>query len=267
LVAGCVNYPHMDTKLLTQLLESVRDGHVAPDAALARLRALPFEDLGFAKVDHHRQIRCGVPEVVFAQGKTVEHVTALFDSLGARGHTVLATRAGAEMFQAVAARHPKAQYNAPGRTITLWQEPRPPGEGLVIVVSAGTADIPIAEEARVTAEVMGANVETVFDVGVAGLHRLLAQSARLQQANALVVVAGMEGALPSVVAGLVESPVIAVPTSVGYGASFGGLAPLLTMLNSCAGGLAVVNIDSGFNGGQMAALINRLACRGARAPR
>jgi hypothetical protein len=235
---------------------------VAIDEALARLRHLPFEDLGFAKVDHHRRLRRGAPEVIFSQGKAVDHVVSLFEAISAKGETVLATRAAPETCAAVAAKFPKAEFNALGRTIVLWGPSRPAATGLVAVVSAGTADLPVAEEARVTAEVMGAKVETFFDVGVAGIHRLLAQSARLQQANAIVAVAGMEGALPGVVSGLVEAPVIAVPTSVGYGASFGGLAPLLTMLNSCSSGAAVVNIDGGFNGGYMAAVINRLACRG-----
>jgi hypothetical protein len=247
---------------LQQLLEQVRSGAVAIDEALARLRHLPFEDLGFAKVDHHRRLRRGAPEVIFSQGKAVDHVVSLFEAISAKGETVLATRAAPETYAAVAAKFPKAEFNALGRTIVLWGPSRPAATGLVAVVSAGTADLPVAEEARVTAEVMGAKVETFFDVGVAGIHRLLAQSARLQQANAIVAVAGMEGALPGVVSGLVEAPVIAVPTSVGYGASFGGLAPLLTMLNSCSSGAAVVNIDGGFNGGYMAAVINRLACRG-----
>lgn len=256
----------MNQNHLQQLLEQVRSGAVDIDGALAKLRHLPFEDLGYAKVDHHRRLRRGVPEVIFSQGKSTEQVVGLFEAISAKDETVFATRAGADVFAAVAAKFPKAQYNPTARTVVLWGPHRPPAVGLVAVVSAGTADMPVAEEARVTAEVMGAKVETIFDVGVAGIHRLLAQSAKLQQANAIVVVAGMEGALPGVVSGLVEAPVIGVPTSVGYGASFGGLAPLLTMLNSCSSGAAVVNIDGGFNGGYMAAVINRLACRGGREP-
>jgi NCAIR mutase (PurE)-related protein len=228
------------------------------DAVLAALRDLPYEDLGFAKLDHHRELRTGIPEVVLGTGKTPEHVGLIAERIAARAGRLLVTRATPEHYAAVQARVPDAVYHQEARAITLERTavPRRPG---VTVLCAGTADLPVAEEAAITAEMMGSAVERHYDVGVAGIHRLLDRLDRLRRARALVVVAGMEGALPSVVAGLVSVPVIAVPTSVGYGASFGGLAPLLAMLNSCAAGVAVVNIDNGFGGGYMAALINRTA--------
>jgi NCAIR mutase (PurE)-related protein len=226
------------------------------DAALERLRDLPYEDLGFASLDHHRALRKGFPEVVLGEGKTAEQVAAIAERLAARSDRLLVTRADVEMYQAVKERVPDAAYQASARAVTLDRsgEPRRPG---VAVCCAGTSDVPVAEEAAVTAELMGSVVDRMFDVGVAGLHRLLDKLERLRAAKALVVVAGMEGALPSVVAGLVSAPVIAVPTSIGYGASFRGLAPLLAMLNACAAGVAVVNIDNGFGAGFAAALINR----------
>jgi len=252
----------MDQTRLLELLESVRAGRVSPREAVERLRHLPFEDLGFAKVDHHRALRCGFPEVVLCQGKTSEQVSAIVDRLVERGSTVLATRAGPETYEAVRAEHPDALYHEAARAVVIQGERTPePAAGTVAVVSAGTSDQPVAEEARVTAEVMGCPVQAFYDVGVAGLHRLLAHREAIARAAVVVVVAGMEGALASVVGGMVDAPVIAVPTSVGYGASFGGLAPLLTMLNSCAAGVAVVNIDNGFGGGYLAALIARTAER------
>jgi NCAIR mutase (PurE)-related protein len=226
------------------------------DDALASLRSLPYEDLGFAKLDHHRELREGFPEVVLGLGKTPAQVAAIAERISARSGRVLITRVSAEHFAAVAALVPDAVYHADARLITVEREraPRYPG---VMVLCAGTADLPVAEEAAITAEMMGNAVERHYDVGVAGIHRLLDRVERLRRASVLVVVAGMEGALPSVVAGLVSTPVIAVPTSIGYGASFGGLAALLGMLNSCAAGVAVVNIDNGFGAGYMAALINR----------
>jgi hypothetical protein len=218
---------------------------------------MPFESLGFANVDHHRAIRCGFPEVIFCPGKTVEQVAAIFERLAASGGNVLATRAPREAYLAVAERFPKAEYHEAARAITLRQGGRRRPAGHVALVAAGTSDLGVAEEARVTAEIMDQRVTTHYDVGVAGLHRLLARSASLQSANVVVVVAGMEGALASVVGGLVAVPVVAVPTSVGYGASFGGLSALLTMLNSCASNVSVVNIDNGFAGGYIAAMINR----------
>ena len=247
--------------MLTQLLESVRSGEVPVDEAIERLRRLPFESMGFATVDHHRTIRCGFPEVILCEGKTTEQVRAIFAKLAAVGGNVLATRACGEMYEAVKADFAKAEYCELARTITLRQAAPVARAGRVAIVAAGTTDLPVAEEARITAEIMDQRVTTHYDVGVAGLHRLLACSEELQAADAIVAVAGMEGAMASVVGGLVAAPVIAVPTSVGYGASFGGLAALLTMLNSCASGVSVVNIDNGFAGGYIASLIARAAAR------
>jgi hypothetical protein len=247
----------MTEQALRELLESVRSGRESIDQALARLRSLPFEDLGFAKIDHHRGIRCGSPEVVYCQGKSAEQVVEIFTCRAQAGGNVLATRADADLFQAVARRHSAAEYHAAARAITLRQCDRVPNDGTIAIVSAGTSDQPVAEEARVTAEIMDQTTEAFYDVGVAGIHRLLTHVPALQQARVVIVVAGMEGALASVVGGLVDCPVIAVPTSVGYGSSFQGLAALLTMLNSCASGVTVVNIDNGFGAGYAAAVINR----------
>jgi NCAIR mutase (PurE)-related protein len=248
----------MDTKILEQLLEEVQAGRLPVSAALERLRTLPFEDLGFARVDHHRQFRQGFPEVVFAAGKSLEQVRGILTSLSARADHILVTRLSPDKAAALAPDFSAARYHPDSQTLTLSRGPVPDrGRGLILVISAGTSDIPVAEEALVTARIMGHRAEALYDVGVAGLHRLLAHQQLLAQATCFVVVAGMEGALPSVVAGLVDRPVIAVPTSIGYGASFGGLAALLAMLNSCATGIAVVNIDNGFGAGFLAALINR----------
>ena len=238
-------------------MQSVQSGEVLPEDACDRLKDLPFEDLGYAKVDHHRSIRTGMPEVIYAAGKTAGQVAGIFRSIATGGGNVLATRATREQFQAVAATEPRATYHELSRCITLQQNPTPARSGLVAVVCAGTSDLPVAEEARVTAELMGNTVDLIADVGVAGLHRLLAQRTQLQEASVLIVCAGMEGALPSVVGGLVAAPVIAVPTSVGYGASFGGLAALLGMLNSCSPNVSVVNIDNGFGAAYIATLINQ----------
>jgi hypothetical protein len=235
---------------------------VSIEDALEQLRSLPFENLdGFAELDHHRAIRTGFPEVVLGDGKTPEQLAAIAEKLAARGDRMLITRAGVERYQAVKERVPDCVYNATARAITLERarDAKRPG---VAVCCAGTSDLPVAEEAAVTAELMGSAVDRLYDVGVAGLHRLLDKLNTLRSAHALVVVAGMEGALPSVVAGLVSAPVIAVPTSVGYGASFRGLAPLLAMLNACAPGVAVVNIDNGFGAGYLAAVINRQSWEG-----
>lgn len=242
---------------LRELLESVRSGRQSVEQAVARLRSLPFEDLGFAKIDHHRGIRCGSPEVVYCEGKTVQQVVEIFGRRADAGGNVLATRATSDVFAAVAKHHSAAEFHDSARAITLRQSDREPCGGTIALVSAGTSDMPVAEEARVTAEIMDQSVQTYYDVGVAGIHRLLAHLPALHEASVVVVVAGMEGALASVVGGLVECPVIAVPTSVGYGASFHGLSALLTMLNSCASGVTVVNIDNGFGAGYTAALINR----------
>jgi len=220
---------------------------------------LPFEDLGFARVDHHRQIRQGFPEVIYCPGKTAEQIIKIFESQAAKGNNVLATRAEPEVFEALAAtkKYPKAQYEKLARTIILEQKKLPCSKSILPIVTAGTADIPVATEAKVTAEIMGQRTELICDVGVAGLHRLFDDLPKLQKANVIIVVAGMEGALASVVGGLVSCPVIAVPTSVGYGSSFEGLSALLTMLNSCASGVTVVNIDNGFSAAVSSTLINR----------
>ncbi len=240
------------------MLRSVSDGTTDVEGALERLRHLPYEDIGFAKVDHHRALRDSLPEVVLGQGKTAEQIVAISERLAEQTGRLLVTRIDRDVFDKLADRVPDAVYHEIARAATLDRNPTPPLPG-VCLVCGGTADLPVAEEAAVTAELMGNAVERVYDVGVAGLHRLLDHLPKLRAAHVLVVVAGMEGALPSVVAGLVAMPVIGVPTSVGYGASFQGIAPLLTMLNSCAPGVSVVNIDNGFGAGYLAAVINRLA--------
>ncbi|RKU37705.1 1-(5-phosphoribosyl)-5-amino-4-imidazole-carboxylate carboxylase [Candidatus Poribacteria bacterium] len=247
----------MEIEKLKTLLEQVKDGKVAIDDALQSLRTLPFEDLGFSKVDHHRQLRTGFPEVIFCEGKTVAHVKQISEHILAAGHPLLATRATPDMYEAVKEIASEARYNTLGRTITVSQS-NDAGTSGILVVSAGTSDLPVAEEAAETAQMMGNQPERLYDVGVAGLHRLISNHEKLLTARVIIVVAGMEGALPSVVGGLVDCPVIAVPTSIGYGASFGGLAALLGMLNSCASGVTVVNIDNGFGAGYSASLINRL---------
>ena len=249
----------MEIEKLRILLEQVKGGEIAVDTALQSLRTLPFEDLGFSKIDHHRQLRTGFPEVIFCQGKTVEHVKQISERILAAGHPLLATRATPDMYKAVKEVQPTARYNELGRTITVSQSAEDTGTPGVLVVSAGTSDLPVAEEAVETALMMGNPPERLYDVGVAGLHRLMSNHEKLLSARVIIVVAGMEGALPSVVGGLVDCPVIAVPTSIGYGASFGGLAALLGMLNSCASGVTVVNIDNGFGAGYSASLINRLS--------
>ncbi len=248
----------MDAQSLRRLFAEVRSGKLTPDEAVARARHLPFEDLGFAKVDHHRRLRAGMPEVILGQGKTPAQVAAIFARLAKHGGNVLATRSTERQFRAVRQKVRKAEYSLLARAIVLRRDPTVYGKGKIAVVSAGTSDIPVAEEAVVTAEVMGNEVQHLYDVGVAGIHRLLANRKVLAEARVLIVVAGMEGALPSVVGGMTGVPVIAVPTSVGYGASFEGLAALLGMLNSCASNVTVVNIDNGFGAGYVASLINRL---------
>jgi NCAIR mutase (PurE)-related protein len=248
----------VNAESIRKLFEQVRNGSVTPDDAVARLRHMPFEDLGFAKVDHHRALRAGMPEVILGQGKTPAQVAGIFVRLAKHGGNVLATRADAKQFAAVKKKIRGAEYRELARAIVLHRDPTKYGKGIIAVVSAGTSDIPVAEEAVVTAELMGNQVEHFYDVGVAGIHRLLANREALTKARVVIVCAGMEGALPSVVGGLVGVPVIAVPTSVGYGASFEGLAALLGMLNSCASNVSVVNIDNGFGAGYVASLINRL---------
>jgi hypothetical protein len=248
----------VDAKHLKALLQQVRTGDVSPDDALEQIKTLPFEDLGFAKVDHDRAQRVGVPEVIFGPGKAPDHFMEIFTRLAERGNNVLATRVNEEQVVMTAARFPGVEHNRLARTLVLRQKCEKPGKGIIGIVSAGTSDIPVAEEAAVTADIMGNDITRLFDVGVAGLHRLLAHSEELRQARVLVVCAGMEGALPSVVGGLVGVPVIAVPTSVGYGAAFGGIAALLGMINSCASNVSVVNIDNGFGAAYVASLINRI---------
>lgn len=247
----------MNQEKVRVLLENVQNGAVSCDEALGALRDLPFEELGFAKVDHHRGLRQGFPEVIFSQGKTPSQVAAIAVALHSRGATVLATRASHEAFEVVREALPAANYSEIARLIHVAGEIEPQLPGRVGVLCAGTSDLPVAEEAAGTLEAMGAAVERIFDVGVAGLHRLLHHRPTFNACDVLIVCAGMEGALPSVVAGLVDVPVIAVPTSIGYGASFGGLAALLGMLNSCANGIAVVNIDNGFGAAAFAASILR----------
>ena len=248
----------MNSESIHKLFEQVRTGQISPDDAVEQLRHLPFEDLGFAKVDHHRSLRVGVPEVVLSQGKTPAQVAAIFKQLARHGKNVLATRASKSQFAAVKKTVPGAKFEESARAIVLRRDRQIYGKGLITVVSAGTSDIPVAEEAVVTAEVMGNEVERLYDVGVAGIHRLLAHRQSISRSRVIIVCAGMEGALPSVVGGLVGVPVIAVPTSIGYGASFEGMAALLGMMNSCASNVSVVNIDNGFGGGYVASLINRL---------
>lgn len=245
-----------DDRML-EMLTQVRAGAISPDQALESLRHLPYEDLGFAKVDHHRALRDWLPEVILGHGKTTEQVAAIAERVAARSDRLLITRVGPECYQAVREVLPDAIYHPIARTVTVNRQTGRTVRAGVMVVSGGTADMPVAEEAAVTAEMLDCQVERVYDVGVAGIHRLFDQLPLIRQARVIVAVAGMDGALPSVLAGLVSVPVIAVPTSVGYGANFGGLAPLLTMLNSCAAGVAVVNIDNGFGAGYLAALMSR----------
>lgn len=248
----------MDNKNIRQVLEDLQSGKVGIDEAYGRLKHLPFTDLEFAKVDNHRALRKGFPEVIFCQGKTPEQVRDIAATILGNGNSLLATRADHAVYEAVKSIDPGAVYHSQARVITVDRRSNRDGLGCVTVISAGTADVPVAEEAAITAGMLGASVERIFDVGVAGLHRLLAFHEKIASAKVIVVVAGMDGALPSVVGGLVSCPVVAVPTSIGYGAHFNGLAPLLTMLNSCASGVAVVNIDNGFGAGYIAALINRI---------
>jgi NCAIR mutase (PurE)-related protein len=248
----------MDQAQLKGLLEQVRAGAIGVDDALERMRHMPFEDLGFAKVDHHRALRHGMPEVIFGKGKSPSHIEQIAAALLERSPNLLATHTTGEAADLVTARFPDAEYFPASRVLRVWRDREVRGKGRIAVVCAGTSDIPVAEEAQLTAETMGNEVEVIHDIGVAGIHRLMSSRERLTQARVIVVCAGMEGALPSVVGGMVSCPVIAVPTSIGYGASFHGLAALLGMLNSCASNVSVVNIDNGFGGGYVASLINRV---------
>ncbi len=248
----------MDQKQLRDLLEGVRAGEIEIGAALDRMRHLPFEDLGYAKLDHHRALRHGLTEVIFGKGKTADQVAGIASRLLEKSRNLLITRADESIASGLKANFPETEYFPLSGAVRIWRDRTIHGKGKLAVVCAGTSDIPVAEEAQVTAEIMGNEVDSIYDVGVAGIHRLLASSERLGEARVIVVAAGMEGALPSVVGGMVSVPVIAVPTSVGYGASFQGVAALLGMLNSCASNVTVVNIDNGFGAGYVASLINRL---------
>ncbi|HQF85917.1 MAG TPA: nickel pincer cofactor biosynthesis protein LarB [Acidobacteriota bacterium] len=247
----------MNEQELRRLLESLQRGEIPVEGALERLRHLPFEDLGFARVDHHRALRHGFPEVIFGRGKTVAEVTAIAERIIDRTANLLITHATPEMFEALSARFDGLTHHARARCVTRCTDATDRGRGTILIITAGTADLPVAEEAMVTAQIMGNRVELVADVGVAGIHRLLSVREQIAAASVVVAVAGMEGALPSAVGGLASCPVIAVPTSIGYGVSFGGVAALLGMLNSCASNVAVVNIDNGFGAGYVAALANR----------
>ena len=248
---------------IRDLLERVQSGAVSVEEAQRLLRDLPYEDIGFAKLDHHRGLRSGFGEVIYCAGKTCEQVVEIYRRFREKGANVLGTRAGADHAAAVVAAFPDCVYDATSATITMTIAAQPP-TGCIALCAAGTSDMPVAEEAALTAEFFGARVDRIYDVGVAGIHRLFAQLERIRRANCIIAVAGMEGALPGVIAGLVDVPVVAVPTSVGYGANFGGLSALLTMLNSCAEGIGVVNIDNGFGAGYLATQINRLADSGKR---
>jgi hypothetical protein len=252
----------MSPEALRVLLAQIRDGLVTPEEGVHRLATQPYEDIGFAKIDHHRSLRTGMPEVIYAAGKTDEQVVAIFGRMSANGANVLATRVAPSAAAAVVAAHPKAVHHPIARTVSLQQQATGARGGFIAVLCAGTSDLPVAEEAAVTAETMGHRVVRIHDVGVAGLHRLLAHHTQLIEARVLIVCAGMEGALPSVVAGLVSAPVIAVPTSVGYGAAFGGIAALLGMLNSCSPHIGVVNIDNGFGAACLAHSILETAAQG-----
>jgi NCAIR mutase (PurE)-related protein len=248
----------MDAEQLRSLLEGVRSGALDIDAALERMRHLPFEDLGYAKLDHHRSLRHGITEVIFGKGKTPDQITEIATRLLEKSSNLLITRTEAAVAARIQGIFPEAEHFPLSGAVRVWRDRAMHGKGKLAVLCAGTSDIPVAEETQVTAEIMGNEVEAIYDVGVAGIHRLIAHSERLMAARVIVVVAGMEGALPSVVGGLVSVPVIAVPTSIGYGASFQGVAALLGMLNSCASNVAVVNIDNGFGAGYVASMINRL---------
>lgn len=251
----------MNADHLRQILRQVRTGERTVEDAAAALKDLPYEDLGFARLDHHRALRQGFPEVIFCEGKRIEHVVAIAQHLAREHPVVMATRASPEVFGAVQAEIPQARYYAQARIIVLGEpQVRSDGARPVLVVSAGTSDLAVAEEAVITAQTMGSRVERLYDVGVAGIHRLLNARERLDEAGVIVVVAGMDGALPAVVGGLVAGPVVAVPTSIGYGTGLGGVAALMTMLNACAPGIAVVNIDNGFGAGYLAHVIQRQMC-------
>jgi NCAIR mutase (PurE)-related protein len=248
----------MDQSYLMNILNQVAGGNLDPQEAMQQLKELPYQDLGFANIDQHRNLRTGHPETIYCEGKTPEQVAAIVDKMKEKNTNILGTRASAEIYEKVREIAPEAIYYPAARVFVVKKKEELLSEKIIAVITAGTSDIPVAEEAAITAETMGNRVERIYDVGVAGIHRLFGRLDRIRAANVIIVVAGMEGALASVVGGLVDKPVIAVPTSVGYGASFGGIAALLTMLNSCAAGVAVVNIDNGFGAGHLASSINQL---------
>jgi NCAIR mutase (PurE)-related protein len=249
----------MNIRKLEDLLKRVKSGEMTLDEAIMQLKSLPFEDLGFTRIDHHRSLRKGFPEVIWGEGKTSGQILSIMKQLKKKGQNILITRLEGKKAKAVQKVFLKSRYYPKSKVLTYLTHPvKSEGKGTILVITAGTTDIPVAEEAAITAQFMGNRVETLYDVGVAGIHRLLYERERLEKARVLIVIAGMEGALPSVVGGLVDRPVIAVPTSVGYGTSFGGITALLAMLNSCASGVSVVNIDNGFGAGYMASLINRM---------
>lgn len=242
---------------MKKILQDFKAGKIDLAEVLEKIKSLPYEDLDFAKIDTHRSLRKGFPETIFCQGKTTSQILKIFEEMSKRNHSILATKANKKIFTAVKKRYPEAEYNELAKTIVIRREKLKPKKGKILVITAGTSDIPVAEEAVETAELMGNKVEKAYDVGVAGVHRLFDIKDKIFDANVIIVVAGMEGALASIVGGLASRPVIAVPTSIGYGASFKGIAPLLTMMNSCAEGIVVVNIDNGFGAGYFASLINR----------
>lgn len=250
--------PFMTSNDIKNLLETVKNGNTSVEDALDTLKNLPFEDIGFAKIDHHRELRTGYPEVIYCAGKTTDQIIQIIERMNQLQHNILATRVAPEVFEKIAPFFPNAEYNAAARTVIIRKQDVGISESYISVITAGTADIPVAEEAAVTAEIFGNKVVRTFDVGVAGIHRLFHNIEVIRNAKVIIAVAGMEGALPSVLGGLVSKPIIAVPTSVGYGASFNGLSALLTMLNSCAAGISVVNIDNGFGAGYLASMINKL---------
>lgn len=252
----------MNEEALKGLLEKIQRGEITVEEGIRKLKVLPFEDLGYAKIDYHRNIRTGYPEVIFCQGKKLEHIVGIVKKMLERENNILATRATPEVYEAIKKITKDVEYHELARIVVVKRREIKKSKGIVLVATGGTADLPVAEEAAVTAEVLGNTVDRLYDVGVAGIHRLLTNSERLMRARVIIAVAGMEGALASVIGGLVDSPVIAVPTSVGYGANFRGLSALLTMLNSCASGIGVVNIDNGFGAGYLASMINKIGEQG-----
>lgn len=244
--------------LIKNILNKVHSGALSPEDAYAQLKDLPYQDLNFAKIDHHREIRRGFPEIIYGQGKTEEHILQIAREILNKESSLLITRVDKSVFLKLQHDFPSVQFNLAARAIFFKQRSTPKGKGRIIIITAGTSDIPVAEEACVTCDILGNDTERIFDIGVAGIHRILGEYEKIRKARVIITVAGMEGALPGVIAGITDVPVIAVPSSVGYGASFGGLSALLTMLNSCAGGIGVVNIDNGFGAGFLASLINHL---------